>query len=104
VTEKIDVIIAADTLRTAIKAQLRRGTRRETVSALIKAYAAPEAQTVRLIRQRADALYGGGSSAPRQGADDRAEHPFVFFVRYLGEVAHQLQEQSTTNSGRMSMV
>lgn len=46
-TETIDVIIAADTLRTAIKAQLRRGTRRETVSALIKAYAAPEAQTVR---------------------------------------------------------
>jgi len=47
VTETIDLIITANILRTAIRAQLRRGTRREIVSALIKAYAPPEARTVR---------------------------------------------------------
>jgi hypothetical protein len=46
-SETIDTIITADTLRTAIRAQIRRGTRRETVSALINAYAAPEARTMR---------------------------------------------------------
>ena len=46
-TEAISVIITAAILRTAIRAQLRRGAQPQIVSALIKAYAAEEAQTAR---------------------------------------------------------
>ena len=47
VTETINVIITATILRTAIRAKLRRGAQPQIVSALIKAYAAEEAQTAR---------------------------------------------------------
>ena len=47
VTKTINVVITATILRTAIRAKLRRGAQPQIVSALIKAYAAEEAQTVR---------------------------------------------------------